>query len=199
MPPRAPCRRDQGSFVAMPCPARRRTASLPRAAGCMSPRTLRTHATTFRCTAIPYRARAVRPRRFARGSRCAPDAPIAAEFLTRASPTPNSCRWALSPGFAVLESCSVLAGREGLGQDDGPRGGAGPSPLPPLSPLRPFPRCGACSALCCYEDYRIAHAIRRHPIAVAAAAAAEQAGGWRAESSRLREAKHAASLPLRAS
>ena len=180
MPPRAPCRRDQGSFVAMPCPARRRTASLPRAAGCMSPRTLRTHATTFRCTAIPYRARAVRPRRFARGSRCA-------------------CRWALSPGFAVLESCSVLAGREGLGQDDGPRGGAGPSPLPPLSPLRPFPRCGACSALCCYEDYRIAHAIRRHPIAVAAAAAAEQAGGWRAESSRLREAKHAASLPLRAS
>jgi hypothetical protein len=49
----------------------------------------RTHAATFRCTPIP-RGSCPAPTLCA-GLRCAPDAPIAAVFFSRASPTPKLC------------------------------------------------------------------------------------------------------------
>ena len=77
-----------------------------------------THARTPRpspCTPIPtLRA----------GFGCARDAPITANFLLRASPTPYLRRWARSLGVAVLESRSGLAGRGSRGQPTTALGGA---------------------------------------------------------------------------
>ena len=102
----------RGGFVALPCPAHRRTerCHARRAALCTSPHT--SHAAAFGCTPIPYRAPGPDP------FRRAPDAPIAAvHFLSRASQTrrPPNCA---SPGFALLES------RFGLGR-----------------PRKPWPTC----------------------------------------------------------
>jgi hypothetical protein len=70
------------------------------------------------------------------GSRCAPDAPIAAIFVSRASPTPNLCRWALTPGFAVSQSRSVSAGRGSRGQPATALGGARALRPPSLCTVR---------------------------------------------------------------
>ena len=79
----------------------RRCHAVPSAPPCRTlPRTHRTshtHAATFRCTPI-LRGCCPAPTLRA-GLRCAPYAPIAAVFFSRASPTPKLCRWARSPGF----------------------------------------------------------------------------------------------------